>query len=123
MYNPFLNRGKHEKKQSPAYWRSKKQEKKTAKDMDAYRVSGSGSGRTKGDVRKMGVVRIECKATSKLSFSVTRDMLDKIEMAALGSDEIPAICIEFLNDKGKVEREVAVIPYQSLLDLVTRWRL
>lgn len=53
-------------------------------------VRGSGAGREKGDVRRVGVARIECKTTKNRSFSVTRELIEKVEASiSIGSSEIP----------------------------------
>ncbi len=80
--------------------RSKKQEKE----------SGSGSGRMKGDVRKNKIIRIECKTTSKDYFRVTKEMLRKIEDAALPFDEAPCLIVEFNDGNGNKVGEVAIFP-------------
>lgn len=89
---------------------SPKNEKARAESLSANRVRGSGVGREKGDVRKKGVLRLELKTTSKKSFSVTQEMLDKIEEAALTSNEVPFLEIEFINESGKVLRRCCVVP-------------
>ena len=48
-------------------------------------------------------MRIEAKTTKNKSFSVTRDMIRKIEDAALTNNEIPVMVIEFINEQGKPE--------------------
>jgi translation elongation factor EF-Tu-like GTPase len=78
---------------------------------------GSGNKMEKGDVRLKRVVRIEAKTTKNKSFSVTLDMIQKIEDAALGADEIPIIVVEFNDNNGKKLREVAVIPTYVLDNL------
>jgi hypothetical protein len=113
--NGFLNR---DKGQSKGYHRAKKQEKELSVRMQGRRVPGSGSGSEKGDVKKcFGVVRIEAKTTGNKSFSVTRDMVRKIEEAALSSNELPAIVIEFIDELGNPEMEVAVVPTYALQHL------
>lgn len=78
-------------------------------------MSGSGNGPEKGDVKKYnGVFRIEAKTTIKNSFSVTRQMVEKVEQVALAHGELPAIIIEFLDEKGKPWKEVAVVPTDVL---------
>jgi Holliday junction resolvase len=73
----------------------------------------------KGDVRKKRVLRLECKCTKNKSFSVTREMVEKIENAALGAGEVPAILIEFLGPDGKPLHEVAVVPRYVLDSLAS----
>lgn len=115
--NPFLNRIAKQEVQPKAYWRAKKQEKAIART-----ISGSGSGRKKGDVEVMNVARIECKTTQNKSFSVTREMVEKITNAGIGSGEVPAIVIEFLDQQGAPESDVAVIPLWALEMLIRNQR-
>jgi Holliday junction resolvase len=109
----FLNR---DKGQSRGYHRSKKQERTLSLRYKGSLVPGSGSARQKGDVMGCcgGVVRIEAKTTGAKSFSVTRDMVRKIEDAALPNNELPAIVIEFIDEFGKPVMEVAVVPTYAL---------
>lgn len=117
--NPTLSRlDRPITKQSVAYRKSAGLEKKLAKRTGGYVTTGSGNKNEKGDVRKRGITRLEHKATQKKSFSITREMLDKITLAAMGHDEIPAVVVEFLDAKGNTLHEVAVIPTQSLLELL-----
>ena len=96
---------------SVAYQRSRKQEEELAKRGKARRVVASGAGPEKGDIKKYnGVYRIEAKTTAKKSFSVTQEMIDKIEAAALAHGELPAIVIEFVDENGKPVREICVVP-------------
>jgi len=104
----FLNRHKGK---SPSHVRSKKQEAMLAKRGGGRLVPGSGSSYQKGDVKAYnGVYRIEAKTTKNKSFSVTREMVRKIEDAALPNGEMPAIVIEFIDERGNPEMEVAVVP-------------
>ena len=103
---------------SVAARRSPKQEKDLASRFGGKVVRGSGRGNEKGDVRVKGVVRIEAKTTSKASFSVTKEMLAKIEMEAISCGEVPAFIIEFLGKDGKPEHEIAVVPTWVLNSLI-----
>ncbi len=117
--NPILDRIDQDGKQSRAYHASPKLEKKTAKRVGGYVTTGSGNKREKGDIRKRGVTRIEHKATQHASFRVTLEMLEKIELAARGCDEIPILVVEFLDDRGhSIEKEIAVLPWSDLLNLL-----
>lgn len=98
-----------------------KMEKAIAARLGGLRVKGSGSGAEKGDVRIKGVLRIEAKCTTRKSFTVTRDMIDKIEMAALASGELPAIEIEFINEKGQPTHRVAVVS-TYILEMICEYR-
>ena len=79
-------------------------------------VPGSGSSVQKGDVKGCfgGLLRIEAKTTGAKSFSITRDMVRKIEDAALPNNELPAIVVEFIDAFGKPQMEVAVVPTWAL---------
>lgn len=103
---------------SVAARRSPKQEKDLAGRFGGKVIRGSGRGNEKGDVRIKGVLRIEAKTTSKASFSVTKEMVQKIEMQAITSGEVPAIIVEFLGSNGKPEHEVAVVPVWVLNSLI-----
>lgn len=75
--------------------RSKKQEERVAKRLGAKRQKASGSmGHAKGDIRKDGEIRGECKFTRAKSFSLKLDELIKIENEAAGGEQ-PAFFIEF----------------------------
>lgn len=97
-----------------AYGRARKQEKTLAKRLGGRTTPASGSKDEKGDVRVAGVVRVECKNTQAKSFSITQDMLDKIEAAALGAGEVPAIQVDFISGQGKLQRSVVVMPTYAL---------
>lgn len=117
--NPLLARLAHKDKQSKAYYASAGLEKNLAKRTKGYRTAGSGNKREKGDVRVKGITRIEHKATQHESFRVTTKMLEKIECAARGCDEIPVMVIDFLDDRGRsFQKEIAVLPFKDLLDLI-----
>lgn len=105
--------------QSRAYNHAPVQEREAAKRLGGRTTPASGSLREKGDVRVSGILRLECKATSKKSFSVTRDMVRKITEAGELSGELPAIEIEFLPLAGQFHGRVAVVPAYVLNQLVT----
>lgn len=100
-------------KQGPrgSHGRSKVQERELAKRAGGRQVRGSGCGREKGDVRVSKFVRIEAKTTQHDSFRVTREMLSKIEDAALPCGEIPILVVEM---NGEPRQECAVIPAWAL---------
>jgi hypothetical protein len=104
------------KGQSAGYNRAKKQEKELSVRMRGEMVPGSGSSTQKGDIKGCfgGLVRIEAKTTGAKSFSVTREMVRKIEDAALPNNELPAIVIEFIDERGVPQMEVAVVPTWAL---------
>ena len=84
------------------------QEKEIAKRLGGERVSGSGCGRIKGDVRVKGILRVEAKTTKNESFRVTTEMLEKIEQAAITEGEVPAMVIEMRG------RSLAILPVYAL---------
>lgn len=98
--------------------RSPKQEAECAERLGGAVVPGSGSGSVRGDVRVNGILRLENKCTSKKSFSITLEMIEKIQNAALMSGELPAIQVEFLNDDGKVLHRVCVVPDYVLESII-----
>lgn len=110
MKIPKRSKGKHTK----SHERAPFQERALAKRMGGDVTRGSGNGLIKGDVRIKGIARIEAKTTKHKSFSITKEMLDKIEDAALSSNELPAIVVEFLGPDGKPDREVAVVPMWAI---------
>ena len=103
-------------KKSKGYVRSAKQEKELAKRGSGKEVYRSGAGMyQKGDVKGYnGIYTIEAKTTQCKSFSITREMIMKIEDAAVARDELPAIIVEFLDEDGIPIHEVAVVPTWAL---------
>ena len=112
----FLNR--ESEKGHVAYRRSRQQERLLAKRSGGRLITGSGSGPEKGDIKKYsGVFRVEAKTTSHDSFRVTKEMIRKIEDAALPHGELPAIIIEFVDKQGKPISEIAVVSTDVLESL------
>ena len=99
---------------SPAHARSKVQERETAKRIGGLVTKGSGSGNEKGDVRLKGFVRIEAKTTKHSSFSVTDELIQKLEDAEVGAGEVPIMQVELRCG----QRKVLVMPDWAL-DLIT----
>ncbi|QSY98690.1 hypothetical protein J2J97_31970 (plasmid) [Rhizobium bangladeshense] len=93
-----------------AHNRAPFQEREIAKRVGGNVTKASGAQGEKGDARVRGVVRIEAKTTSNKSFSVTREIIEKIEAAALGAGEVPYLEIELLGQDGKPTHRVAVLP-------------
>lgn len=109
--------------QSAAKRRSPVQEKTAARRLKGKLNPGSGAFTHKADVRKCGgILRVEAKTTERKSFSVTQDMLDKLDDAALPNNEIPVVLIEFVDGAGRPLREVAVVPTWVLDDLIDHQR-
>lgn len=102
-----------------SHQRSRRQEKELASRFRGRMTRGSGRGNEKGDVRVRGLLRIEAKTTKHKSFSVTREMVDKIENAAITTGELPALIVEF-NDGGAKVSELAVIPVWALETLIEK---
>lgn len=102
---------------TPSHARAKKQEREAAHRM---LVAGSGNGRVKGDCRMKGVVRLECKTTSKVSYALSRDLVQRIEAAAVAGGEVPAFEIEFCDKQGRKECSVLVVPSWVLEELIVR---
>ena len=101
--------------------RSRKQEKSLAERLGGRVTAGSGNQMEKGDVRIKGVLRIEAKTTKNRSFSVTLDMVEKIEQAAATGAELPVIAIDFISLQGKVLKSICVCP-RYVLDEIVRER-
>jgi hypothetical protein len=96
---------------SPAHRRAPDQERELAAKVGGRVVARSGAGVfEKADVRRVGVLRLEAKVTSSRSFSVTREMLRKLEDAAAGAGELPALIVEFLGADGLPAGSVAIVP-------------
>lgn len=117
--NPMLTRLDRKSKQPKSYWASPKKEKKLAIRVKGRTTNASGSKNEKGDVRKVGIARLEHKTCQRKSFSVTRETIDKIVNASVACNEVPALVIEFINpDTGKSEGEIACIPMDDLVRLI-----
>lgn len=118
MPNPFITRQARTANLSNSHRRAKKQERELAGRLGGKLTPASGARDIKGDVRIKNVVRIEAKTTKNASFSVTREMIDKIETAAVAAAEMPVIIIEFNDGYGRKLKEVAVLPMYSLQTLI-----
>lgn len=94
--------------------RSQRQERKLAEDVGARVQPGSGSLPThKGDVRKRGEFRVESKYTSKKSYSVTREVLQKIRGECTGVER-PALDVLFTDPlTGQESDRWVMIPYED----------
>ena len=115
-----LERGsrKNGNRPSPSHRRSVVQEREIAKRFGGKVTPGSGNKDVKGDVIVKGVCRIEAKTTKNKSFSVTLEMSDKIEMAAMVNGEVPAIIVEFITPEGKPIKELTIVPSWVLQHLI-----
>lgn len=108
--------------QTPAHARSVQQERETAERLGGRTTPGSGSKYQKGDVRRRGLFRIECKCTRNASFSVTRTMVRKLDEATLGTKEIPVFQVELLgNDRiGQSDMKFYVVRAQDMEEMLER---
>ena len=68
----------------------------------------------KGDVRIPQVARIENKCTTKDSFRITKEMLDKLINNTVGYDELPIIQVDFIDHRGDIREQVAVMPMKLM---------
>jgi hypothetical protein len=93
---------------------SQRQEREMAQLIGGRRQKGSGAlVGDKGDVRLQGVLRGEMKLTSKRSFSLTREVLDKIRSECVGRER-PFVGLRFINpDTHATEDEWVVIPLED----------
>lgn len=98
--------------------KSKMQERRAAEDLGGRVQKGSGSSDfAKGDVRKAGDLRLECKTTSKKSYSLKLSDIQKIQLEALkGGLEDWAMQIEFQGQLGQ-NKKVAVIDWHTYLEM------
>ena len=112
--NLYLRRLEKRRGLTGSHRRAPKQEQSLAKRLQGSRTPASGAGDVKGDVRVKRVLRVEAKTTKNASFSVTRDMVRKIEEAAASGAELPAIVVEFTDGFGRKQGEVAVVPLYVL---------
>ena len=116
--NAFMDKAEKTRNLSNSHRRSVKQEESLAKKLGGRRTPASGARDIKGDVRIKGISRIEAKTTKNASFSVTREMVDKIEMAAASAGEVPAMVVEFHDGFGKNLKSVAILPMWALETLL-----
>lgn len=100
--------------QTPSHARAKVQEQQTAKRVGGRLTKASGALNEKGDVRVKGVCRIENKTTKHDSFSVSVELVEKLENSVAGSDEIPIMQVELRGGSVKF----VVIPDLYLDDIV-----
>lgn len=98
--------------------KSQRQEKYAARDVGGLIQPGSGSqDHAKGDVRVAGKLRIECKTTSKMQYTLHLDDLRKIRLEALrGKAEDWAFQVEFQGQAGH-SKKLAVVDRLWFVDL------
>ena len=116
-----LNLPKRMTGQHSSVKRSKVQERSIAGRIGGAVTKASGAGAfEKGDVRVKGLVRLEAKTTQNKSFSVTAEMIAKIEGHALQAGEVPVMEIEI--DNTNTKQRVAVLPTWALDMLIAKAR-
>lgn len=116
--NYFLRRTKRTSNITKSHKRAKRQEREIANRLGGKLTPASGAKDVKGDVRIKGVARIECKTTKHRSFSVTLDMVDKLEEEAALTGELPVFVIEFNDGEGRRLKELVVCPSYVLDSLI-----
>ncbi len=98
--------------------KSRKQEQEIAEDIGGTAQKGSGNQPGyKGDVRKRGKYRIEAKLTEAKSYTIKREILDKIRSECAGLEK-PAVVIDFVDRNQTTEDRWVVIPYDDFLERV-----
>ena len=113
----MLNERKSEKGRKYKVQRhSVRQERNLAVELNGKVTSGSGNKQDKADVKIPKLARIEAKATEKKSFSVTREMVDKLRKAKQ-TDEIPFLQIDLLGDP---TMRMVCVEYHYLQELLER---
>lgn len=103
---------------SYAQRRSRLQEKRAARDIGGLQQKGSGSSPfAKGDFRKVGHIRGECKFTRKTTYILKEDELKKIQLEALkGGFEDWVMQVEFVGDVGH-STKFAVLDYTMFQEM------
>ena len=98
------------------------QEAKLARRLGGRVTKGSGNQDDKGDVVVPEVVRVECKTTEQKSYGLTLYDVNKIEVAARNTNELPVLVIQWTDPRGKVLGEVAVLRTRDLDDVIALHR-
>ena len=106
----LVERVERTKNLTPSHKRAPKMERELAKRVGGKLTAASGARDVKGDVRVQKVMRLEAKTTKHGSFSVTLDMIQKLELNAALADELPVIIVEFITPDGRPLKQVAVCP-------------
>lgn len=93
------------------------QERKAAEDVGGRVQPGSGAPEFyKGDVRKRGDLRLECKTTGSKSYNLKLSDLEKVKAeAVMGGAEGWAFQVEFQGATS--HKRFAIIDWQEYLDL------
>lgn len=108
--------------QSDAHRHAPVQEQKAARLIKGKTTPGSGSGYQKGDARKRGLVRVECKCTTHKTFTVSRKMVQNLEAGTFGSGEVPVIQVDMLGrfEDDPSDMRLYVVPAWAMEDLLER---
>ena len=89
-------------------------EKKDAQDFDGRRVKGSGNQwHSPGDIRN-DTFLVDCKSTTKKSYSVSKSTWDKIYEEALFSQRLPLLSLDIDG------LELVVISKEDFLELTKK---
>lgn len=115
-------RGDKTRLTDPSKRRAPKQEKELSKVLGARQTNGSGNQTEKGDLRIKGTFRVEAKCTRNKSFSVTRELIDKLENAAYmtRTPEMPVLHVEFLTPEGVREKGLYIMLEEDVEELIRR---
>ena len=120
MEFPQRRRDKVGKVTDPSKIRAPKQERELALRLGGKTTPGSGSKAVKGDVRIKGFARVEAKCTRRKSFSLSLDIIEKIEdgAASCAEGEIPVMHIEFLDPMGNRVKGLYVLREADAEELI-----
>lgn len=103
---------------------SKQQENKAAEDIGGRTQAASGATKFGGaDVRSLGKYRVECKFTTKRSYTLKLVELEKLKKQANSVLEYPIFQFCFRSHLGKLENPYAVIPWDSKLEASNELRV
>lgn len=91
----------NQNKKSLSHARSSLQERDIRDKMQAILTRGSGSGHDKLDVKIPGLLRVECKNTTKKSYKLKLDDLKKMYQGCKDG-EVPFMEIEFIDEDSKL---------------------
>lgn len=94
--------------------RSGLQEKNLVDKLNAVLVRGSGRGKDKGDVKIKDILKVECKNTKKIGFTITSEMLDKMRQMC-NVNEVGFMQIDFI-DADSFTIDQCVITDMSVLE-------
>lgn len=98
--------------------KSRRQEKRLAKELNGFTTPGSGSGSMKGDVRTTEDM-VEAKTTSKTQFTLKLETLRKLEVEAAAVGKRPVLVIQIDDDSPLffLHPEWVVLPKHDYLAL------